>query len=411
MTRILDLKVLAASVVAIIVVGMVVVLSVGGQRHATAYFTSTTGLYPGDEVRILGVPVGKIDAITPEGGQVKVDFHWDSDQDVPADAQAAIVAPSLVTTRYLQLAPRYTGGATLDDGATIPLERTAVPVEWDQIKDQLSRLSTALGPVADDPDGSLARALSVGADTLGGQGAGLNETLKNLAAATTTLANGSDDLFGTVDNLQVFTAALATSDQQIEEFGRRLASVSSILEDSRDQLGNALSDLRGAVVTVRRFVEDNRDRLGTSVNRLAGVTGILAAQQEDLAGVLHAAPIPIVDLYNAYHPHTASLHGQLSVANLQNPSLFVCSGIAAAGNLDPQEAAKQCATYLGPLLDLLTMNYPPVALDPVTREGSVPVPASPRDAAPADGQPSNILPPVTGQGGLSELLAPRGGER
>ncbi|GAA2862130.1 MCE family protein [Pseudonocardia halophobica] len=410
MSRILILRVLAAVVVAVLVAGVLVAVSVSGTRKASAYFTSTTGMYPGDEVRILGVPVGKIDAITPEGNQVKVDFHYDSDQEVPADAQAAIVAPSLVTTRYLQLAPRYTGGPTLAEGAIIPLERTAVPVEWDSIKDQLSRLSTDLGPVADDPDGSLARALSVGADTLQGQGAGLNDTLKRLAAATTTLADGSDDLFGTVNNLQVFTAALATSDKQIEEFGTRLASVSGILDENRDQLGAALADLRTTVGTVQQFVADNRDRLGTSVDRLAGVTGILAAQQEDLAGVLHAAPLPLTNLYNAIQPGTASLHGQLALANLQNPSLFVCSGIAAAGNLDPQEAAKQCAAALGPLLDLLKVNYPPVAANPLSRPGSLPTEASPRAPLPADG-PSAILPPVTGQGGLSELLTPQGGTR
>ena len=409
MSRIMNVRALAAVAAGIVIAGLLVAMGMSSSRSASAYFTSATGLYVGDEVRILGVPVGKVDAITPEGPQVRIDFHYDANQDVPADAQAAIVAPSLVTSRYLQLAPRYAGGPTLPDHAVIPLERTAVPVEWDQIKEQLARLSTALGPTADDADGSLARMLSTTAATLDGQGAGLNETLAALSDATGRLADSSGDLFGTVENLQVFTAALATSDKQIVEFGRRLDAVSGILDDDRDELGTALRDLGVTVRSVQEFVADNRGRLGTTIDRLAGVTGILAEQQGDLARVLHAAPIPIVDLYAAYHPATASLHGQAVVPNFENPALFICSAIGAAGNLDPQQTAQQCATTLGPLLDLLTMHAP-LSTTPVTRSGAEAGPASPRTAAPADG-PSNVAPPLTGQGGLSELLTPQGGGR
>jgi phospholipid/cholesterol/gamma-HCH transport system substrate-binding protein len=400
---------LAAALAVLLVAGVVAAVGTLDRRSATAYFASTTGLYPGDEVRILGVPVGAIDAITPEGAQVRVDLHYDADQDVPADAKAAIVAPSLVSSRFVQLAPRYTGGPVLADGAVIPLDRTATPVEWDQIKDQLMRLSQGLGPMPADDDGSLARVLSVGAATLDGQGAGLNATLKDLADASSALADGGDDLFATVDDLQLFTTALASSDEQIEEFGTRLAAVSGILAQNRGQLGEALKDLQLTVVTVQQFVAENRGRLGTTIDRLAGVTGILAAQQDDLAGVLHAAPTPLVDLYNAYLPSTASLHGQAAVTNLANPGLFVCSAIAAAGNLDPQDAAKRCSDALGPLLGLLTVDYPPGTIAPVRQPGSdQPLPSSPRAAQPPAAS-SDVAPPATGPGGLSELLTPGGG--
>ena len=400
---------LGAALAVLLVVGVATAVGALDRRTATVYFASTTGLYPGDEVRILGVPVGVVDAIVPDGAQVRVELHYDADQDVPADAKAAIVATSLVSSRYIQLAPRYVGGPVLADGAVIPLQRTATPVEWDQIKDQLLRLSQGLGPVTADDDGSLARLLAVGAETLDGQGAGLNATLKDLANASSALADGGDDLFATVDNLQLFTTALASSDKQIEEFGTRLAAVSGILAENRGQLGEALHDLQLTVVTVQQFVAENRGRLGTTVDRLAGVTGILAAQQEDLAGVLHAAPTPLVDLYNAYLPSSASLHGQAAVTNLANPGLFVCSAIAAAGNSDPQDAAQRCSTALGPLLSLLTLNYPPGTIAPVRQPGSdQPLPSSPRAAQPPDA-PSDAGPPLTGPGGLSELLTPGGG--
>lgn len=397
----------AVTVVAVLALGLLTVVLGGGTRSATAYFENTTGLYEGDEVRILGVPVGTVDTITPNGPQVRVEFSYDAEQPVPADAKAAIVAPSLVTSRYLQLAPRYTGGPVLDDGAAIPIERTAVPVEWDQVKDQLHRLSTDLGPQAADPEGSLARGLGVGADTLRGQGTSINDTITSLSGAMTTLAGGSDDLFSTVRNLQVFTDALSTSDRQIVEFGQRLSSVSGTLGENSDQLGRAVVDLRDTTRVVRGFVADNRERLGTSVAELGDLTGILVQNQDELARLLHAAPTPLVNLYNAYQPGTNSIHGQTSVANLANPAQLVCSGIAAAGKLPPQEAARVCAEQLGPLLELLTMNYPPAQVAPLTRDGSEPGPGTSTEVAPPSGR-SDVLPPLTGPGGLTDGLTPGG---
>ena len=64
---------------------------------------------------------------------------------IPASAQAVVVSASVVSDRYVQLTPAYTGGAQMAGGATIPISRTAVPVEVDQIYASLSKLSAAPG--------------------------------------------------------------------------------------------------------------------------------------------------------------------------------------------------------------------------------------------------------------------------
>ena len=65
---------------------------------------------------------------------------------LPADARAVIMAPNLVSARFIQLTPAYTDGPAMADGASIELDRTAVPVEWDEVKTELTRLSQQLGP-------------------------------------------------------------------------------------------------------------------------------------------------------------------------------------------------------------------------------------------------------------------------
>ncbi len=112
----------------------------------TAYFATTTGLYNGDPVRVLGVNVGHVTSITPRSGDVKVEMDVDRSVKIPVDARAVVVAQSLVSGRFIQLTPVYSSGPQMTDGTDIPMERTAVPMEWDQVKQQLQRLTDAVGP-------------------------------------------------------------------------------------------------------------------------------------------------------------------------------------------------------------------------------------------------------------------------
>jgi len=121
--------------------GLVVILAVAATGLArswwvtavrstyVAYFANTNGLYTGDDIRILGVTVGTVEKIEPQPHAAKVTFSVDSQYALPADVRAAILSPSLVSARAIQLVPAYTSGPKLAAGSTIALDRTVVPVE------------------------------------------------------------------------------------------------------------------------------------------------------------------------------------------------------------------------------------------------------------------------------------------
>lgn len=136
----------------------------------SAYFTEANGLFVGDEIRILGVAVGVVDKIEPQPTSSKVTFSVDKQYPVPADARAAILSPSLVTSRAIQLVPAYSGGPKLSPGASIPLNRTAVPVEWDDFRKQLEKLTEALQPTTPGGVNSVGEFVNSAADNLRGQG-------------------------------------------------------------------------------------------------------------------------------------------------------------------------------------------------------------------------------------------------
>ena len=199
--------------------------------QVTAYFENTNGLYAGDDVKLMGVTVGKIGSISADGDKMKVVFRI-QDQKVPAGAQAVIMSPTLVSSRFIQLTPGYSGGPTLADGAVIPIDRTAVPVEWDDFRDQLESLSTAIGTGADGARGPLGDFISSAASTLDGKGTDINRTLTELSKAAQTLGDGRSDMFATIRNLKVFASALSLSGDQMAQFNRDLASVTSVLDNS-----------------------------------------------------------------------------------------------------------------------------------------------------------------------------------
>ena len=188
----------------------------------TAYFANANGLYTGDEVRILGVAVGTVDEIDPQPN-TKVTFSVDSEYPVPADAKAAILSPSLVSARAIQLVPAYSGGPKLRTGRAIPQDRTAVPVEWDDFRKQLEKLTDSLQPT---DAGRSERGGGVRQHRCGqpaGQGDTARDTVIKLSQAISALGDHSTDIFSTVRNLQLLVSALSSSSDLLAAFNTNLA--------------------------------------------------------------------------------------------------------------------------------------------------------------------------------------------
>jgi virulence factor Mce-like protein len=386
-----------------------------GPNTITAYFPTATSIYPGDEVRVSGVKVGKIDSITPEGTQAKMTLKVDGDVPIPADAKAVIVAQNLVAARYVQLTPAYRkgGGPTMRDGAVIPSDRTAVPVEWDEVKAQLMRLATDLGPKTGVSGTSVSRFIDSAANALDGNGDKLRQTLAQLSGAARIFAEGSGNIVDIIKNLQVFVTALRDSKEQIVMFQNRLASLTSVVNDNRSDLDAALSDLSVALGEVQRFVAGSRNQTSEQIRSLASVTQNLVDNKMALENVLHISPNAIANYENIYYPQAGAVTGAFSLANFANPVYFFCGLIGAVENTTAPETAKLCAQYLGPALRLLNFNYLPFptnlylrpALDPKYMIYTDPK-LAPGGAGPGDAP--EPPPTVSAYTGMGDVVPPPG---
>lgn len=344
---------IAAIVAAVVLIAGVLwwVFNRMGTTEITAYFDKAVGVYEGSDVRVLGVEVGKVTAVVPEGDQVRVDMRVDRGVDIPADAKAVQITPSVVADRYVQLAPAYTGGETMADGAVIPRERTATPVEVDELYASVDELSRALGPEGANKDGALTRFVETGAENLEGNGAALGQTIEQLSAASRTLNESRGDLFGTIENLQIFVSALAANDQQVREFNTQLSDLSGYLAGERENLGLALNQLSESLGVVAQFVNDNQAALKDNVDALVPVTNNLAANRDSLVNSLTLLPLAVSNLVNSYDAESGSLASRLVVTDLQDPAGVMCK-LIDLGRLVPGDPRfEQLGRQMQPLID------------------------------------------------------------
>jgi phospholipid/cholesterol/gamma-HCH transport system substrate-binding protein len=331
-----------------------------GRIHVTAYFDNSNGIFPGDDVVTLGVPIGRIDTIEPQPTRAKITFWVDDTYQVPASAKAVILSPQLVTSREIQLTPAYTGGPQLTQGAVIPQDHTAVPMEWDDFRQQLEKLSSSLQPT--DPGGvsPLGALINTTADNLRGQGAHIRDAIIELAQAISILADHSNDIFSTVKHLAVVVSALHSSTDALKQLNRNLAAVTALLTEDPNEVSRAVADINTAAHDVAGFVADNREAIGTATDKLASISRALTDSLDDIKQALHAGPTAFQNLVNIYDPAHGSITGVLALNNFANPISFLCGAIQAASRLGNEQAAKLCVQYLAPIMKNRQYNFPPL---------------------------------------------------
>lgn len=331
-----SMRILAVVAVLAVLVAVVMVMLPGQEKkYVTASFPRTVSLYEGSDVRILGVPVGQVESVTPSGTDVSVRMWYDAKYDVPADAKAVIISPAIVGDRFVQITPVFTGGPVMEAGAKLSEKQTSTPLELDEIYQSIDDLTVALGPEGANSEGALTHLLDTTAKNFAGQGEQFNQTIQDLGKLTGTLDNNKEELFGTVRQFERFVSALAENDQTVRDFNESLAGAANLLEGERDDLAASLKNLGVAMQEVTSFVRENRGRLSENIEGLSVVTKILVKQRDALSETLSTAPLALNNLFHTYNPSTGTLDTRANVGenigSLENdPKGFLCSILAQA---------------------------------------------------------------------------------
>lgn len=359
---------IGASVLVLALVGglaMVLLRPSSGRTHVVGYFETANYIFVGDNVVILGVPVGKIEKIEPQPEHVKISFWYDNKYKVPADANAVVLSPSLVTLRALQLTPAYTGGPAMADGAVLPATRTAVPVEFDDLRAQLEKLTDTLQPTEPGGVSTLGAFINTTAANLRGQGLDVREAVLKLSQAVSALGDHSDDLFGTVKNLAMLVSALHDSGDLLRQLNQNLDAVTNLWSNDPNEVGYLASVLNDVLAKSTDFLNENREALGITADKAASLTTALTESLDDVKQALHVGPNTFQNVLNIYQPAQLALTGALALQNFASPLQFLCSGVQAASKLGAEESARRCVQYLAPIIKNRQWNFLPAGFNPI----------------------------------------------
>lgn len=264
---------------------------IGGGTGYAAAFRDASGLVPGNEVRVAGVKVGKVTAVTlrrDSGARapmyVRVAFRVDDDTvRLGTGTAATIRIKTVLGQKYLALAPA--GGGRLAADAQIPLDRTASPFDVMQavngLADTLQHIDT----------GQLAQAFSVLSQTFADTPASVRSSFAGLSQVSQSIAARDGELRDLLSHARGVSGVLAERDT---EFRKLVADGSQLLTEviaRRDAIHNLLVTSSQLGTQISGLVADNRNQLGPALAHLREVVADLQRNRDNLtAAVQNMAP-------------------------------------------------------------------------------------------------------------------------
>jgi phospholipid/cholesterol/gamma-HCH transport system substrate-binding protein len=267
-----------------------------------AQFDSAAGLYPGNVVAVLGIPVGHVNKITAKAGYAEVEFNIDKKVAVPADVQAVTVSTSILTDRQIELTPPYRGGAVLKNHDTIGLTRTKTPVEFDRVLGMLDKLSTSLQGDGQG-GGPVAGVLNAGQDVVNGNGERIKEALDELSKALRLSSDGGartrEQMTAIIKNVSSLLDAAAANDATLRQFGSTVRQISQILANEDFGSGTTGKQLNDVIEHVGKILQANRETIARGIANGNTTIQSLIDRQREVAEFFDVLPLMADNLYNA----------------------------------------------------------------------------------------------------------------
>ena len=358
MRRHWSIRAVVATVVMALCAGLLSSCAFSGTKTIYAQFSTAAGVFVGNDVGVLGVPVGKVTAVTPKGQYVLVTMAVNSDQPIPAGATAVVVSRSVATDRYVELTPVYEGGPQMADGTTITVDRTQTPVEFDQVLTTIGRFADQISGTGPQKD-AIGRFLSAQSTALAGRGELINRAITSLGAAVNGVSQQRSNATSTLVALDKLTSTLATNQQTIREFVQQVAKASALLAAERTNFKNAISSATKMITVVAQFAKDNRAQITQAVNQTNGVLRTVLDKKAQVADILRLLPLATENLQRAIDskdrlvvrldltaltPVLAPLLQQLCQAT---SSLSICQSLGLGSLTNPLGAISNLLTGLG----------------------------------------------------------------
>jgi virulence factor Mce-like protein len=271
-----------------------------------AAFESSNNIRPGSPVRIAGVEVGKVTAVEPAGRQgavltMRIDERG---RPVRADATAKIRPRIFLEGNFfVDLTAGTPSAPELDDGATLPVQQTATPVQLDEVltalqSDTREDLKILLREYGTALEGDGARGFNrslpywepayrdsaiVGEAMLGETGHDLSGYVKNAGATAAALDRNRGRLKGLITDFHTTAHAFAVQEANLRTAVGELPSTLNASMPALQALNESFPPLRSLASELRPGVQSSEETLDVSLPFVQQLRGLVS--QPELRGL------------------------------------------------------------------------------------------------------------------------------
>jgi phospholipid/cholesterol/gamma-HCH transport system substrate-binding protein len=315
-------KTVVFGVVSVLITSIVITSLLDINTHAangySAEFVNASGLQQGDTVRIAGVEVGKVSAVTLVGNHANISFSVDTSQHLTTTNLATIHFENLLGQRFLAILPGPTRGKPLPAGGVIPLSQTTPALNLTAVFDGFQPLFSALAP---DEVNQLTGSII---DVFQGEAGTVQSLVQETAAITNNLADRQQVIEVLLNNLSTLLNTVGVHDTQLGQLIGNFDTLVRGLASSRSALGSAITNVSTLESTTANLINQSQPTLNEDIQTLSSDVQSLSASQQNLNGVLNGFPGLINALtkiqssgswINVYLCNlTIDVHGQLDIS-------------------------------------------------------------------------------------------------
>ncbi|HEX4173998.1 MAG TPA: MCE family protein [Acetobacteraceae bacterium] len=256
----------------------------GSTTPYSAILADASRLKPGDSVRVAGIRVGTVDAVTLEADRVHIGFDVDRNVPLTTGTKAAVRYLNLVGDRYLELIDGPGSTQLMASGAEIPIDRTAPALDLDLLLGGLKPVIKGLNPR--DVNALTSSLLQV----LEGQGGTIQSLLDRTASFSNAIADNNQGVEQLIDNLQTVADTLAKDGDKFSGAIDRLDRLVGGLAKDRDPIGTAIESLSNGTASISDLLSHSRAPLAATVEQLGRLAPLLDQDKERLDEALQKAP-------------------------------------------------------------------------------------------------------------------------
>jgi phospholipid/cholesterol/gamma-HCH transport system substrate-binding protein len=260
----------------------------------TALLSNVVDLVPNASVRSNDVPVGVVREVqlAPDGWTAEVRMSVNGDVSLPANAMARLRQTSLLGEKYVELGQPAMGApqGKLADGAVIPLDRTDVGA---QVEEVLGALSLLLNGGGVEKVQTISRELN---SALSGNEGQIRGLIDNLNVFVGTLDQQRGDIVRALDSVDRLSRTLVAQRAKIANVLDNLQPGLDVLNQQRGLLVQTLQSLQRLGGVATDVITRSQANTVADLQRLEPILGNLIAAGDALPGSLQILlSIPFAD--------------------------------------------------------------------------------------------------------------------